>query len=160
MTSNLIPNGHSRPNRYVRPNWFTTNVFNRLVALLTLAGVSVYGSRVLAVRGRTSGEWRTTPVNLLTHNGERYLVAPRGVTHWVRNIRVSGAGELRLGWRREPIRVVEVVDSEKTELLRAYLRRWQFEVGIFFQGVGPDAPDEDLLRIVPDHPIFKISPTP
>jgi hypothetical protein len=143
-------------NRYVQPNWFTTNVFNRIVALLTLAGISIYGSRVLAVRGRSSGEWRTTPVNLLIHNGERYLVAPRGVTHWVRNIRVTGAGELRLGWRREPIRVLELADSEKPELLRAYLRRWQFEVGLFFQGVGPDASDEDLLRIAPDYPIFKI----
>ncbi|HEX6737972.1 MAG TPA: deazaflavin-dependent nitroreductase, partial [Vicinamibacteria bacterium] len=66
--------------RYVRPGWFTTNVFNRLVALLTRLGLSVHGSRVLAVRGRASGEWRTTPVNLLVHRGERYLVAPRGVT--------------------------------------------------------------------------------
>ena len=69
--------------RYVKPDWFTTNVFNRIVALLTSLGVSVYGSRVLAVRGRKSGEWRTTPVNLLTYQGERYLVAPRGVTQWV-----------------------------------------------------------------------------
>lgn len=66
--------------RYIRPNWFTTNVFNRIIALLTRCGISVYGSRVLAVRGRTSGAWRTTPVNLLTHKGDRYLVAPRGVT--------------------------------------------------------------------------------
>src|SRR5579859_2843893 len=146
------------PDRYVKPNWFTKNVFNRLVALLTLAGISVYGSRVLAVRGRTSGEWRTTPVNLLTHNGERYLVAPRGLTQWVRNIRVSGSGELRLGWRRESIRVVEVSDADKPDLLRAYLRRWQFEVGLFFQGVGSAAPNAELLRIAPDHPIFKIIP--
>jgi deazaflavin-dependent oxidoreductase (nitroreductase family) len=144
--------------RYVRPGWFTTNVFNRLVALLTRLGVSVYGSRVLAVRGRASGEWRTTPVNLLVHGGERYLVAPRGVTQWVRNIRVSGEGELRLGRRREPIRVTELGDAEKPELLRAYLRRWRVEVGVFFQGVGPDASEEELRRIAPDYPIFRILP--
>ena len=50
---------------YQRPGWFTTNVFNRVVAALTRLGVSVYGSRLLEVRGRKSGEWRQTPVNLL-----------------------------------------------------------------------------------------------
>lgn len=144
--------------RYVRPDWFTANIFNRIVAAMTRLGISVYGSRVLAVRGRTSGEWRTTPINLLTHGGERYLVAPRGVTQWVRNIRASGEGELRIGRRREPIRVAEIPDEEKPPLLRAYLRRWKFEVGMFFQGVGPDAPEEDLRRIAPDYPIFRILP--
>src|SRR3954468_16194129 len=111
-------------NRYVQPDWFTTNVFNRFVAGLTRLGVSVYGSRVLAVRGRTSGEWRTTPVNLLTHEGARYLVAPRGTTQWGRNIRASSTGELRVGRRTEAIRVTELADDAKPPLLRAYLRRW------------------------------------
>jgi len=144
--------------RYIKPGRFTTNIFNRIVDWLTRLGVSVYGSRILAVRGRTSGEWRTTPVNLLTYRGERYLVAPRGITQWVRNIRASGEGELRLGSRREPIRVVELDDAEKTDLLREYLRRWRFEVGAFFQGVGPTASDDELRRIAPDHPVFRIVP--
>ena len=58
--------------------WFSRNVVNRFVAWLTRRGLSVAGSRVLEVRGRTSGEWRRTPVNLLTLEGTRYLVAPRG----------------------------------------------------------------------------------
>src|SRR6516164_9370221 len=99
--------------RYLRPDWFTQHVFNPTVVGLTRVGVSVYGSRILAVRGRKSGEWRTNPVNLLEFEGQRYLVAPRGVTEWVRNIRVSGGGELRLGNRREPIRVVELSDADK-----------------------------------------------
>src|SRR5436305_14339322 len=142
--------------RYVRPDWFTMNVFNRIVVGLTRIGISVLGSRILAVRGRTSGEWRTVPVNLLTHDGARYLVAPRGVTQWVRNIRASSAGELRVGRRREPINVTELADDEKPAVLRAYLRRWKMEVGVFFQGVGPDAPEEDLRRIAPDYPVFRI----
>ena len=79
---------------YRRPDWFTKNVFNAAVAALTRVGVSVWGSRVLRVKGRTTGEWRTAPVNLLTYEGKQYLVAPRGQTQWVRNIRVSGTGEL------------------------------------------------------------------
>jgi deazaflavin-dependent oxidoreductase (nitroreductase family) len=142
--------------RYIRPDWFTTNVFNPLVAGLTSLGLSVAGSRILAVRGRTSGQWRTTPVNLLEYRGERYLVAPRGVTQWVRNIRARGEGELRLGRNREPIRVVELSDADKLDVLRSYLGRWRWEVGAFFGGVGPESSDEDLRRIAPDHPVFRI----
>lgn len=145
--------------RYVRPTWFTTNVFNRIDRWFTSMGVSVYGSRVLAVRGRSSGQWKTVPVNLLGYDGARYLVAPRGVTQWVRNIRASGAAELRLGRRREPIRVVELADAGKPELLRAYLRRWRFEVFVFFQGVGPDASEAELRRIAPDYPVFRLIDT-
>ena len=142
--------------RYVRPGWFTTNVFNRLVAGLTRAGVSVLGSRVLAVRGRKTGEWRTTPVNLLAHEGARYLVAPRGVTQWVRNVRAGCDVELRRGRRREPVALVELTDDEKLPVLRAYLRRWKVEIGAFFQGMGPDAPDADLARIAPGYPAFRV----
>src|ERR1700758_4007757 len=128
-----------------RPGWFTKHVFNRTVALLTRLGLSVWGSRVLEVRGRSSGEWRRTPVNLLTIEGRRYLVSPRGHTQWVRNLRVSGQGRLRVGRRTEPFTAIELSDEGKAPLLRAYLKRWKFEVGVFFAGVGPDSPDEDLL---------------
>src|SRR3979490_496274 len=119
------------PERYIEPNWFTRNVFNRIVAWPTQLGMSVYGPRVLAVKGRKSGKWHTVPVNLLEHRGERYLVAPRGVTQWVRNVRAGSEAELRLGSHREPIQLVELPDSEKTDLLRHYLQRWKWEVGQF-----------------------------
>lgn len=143
--------------RYQRPGWFTTNVFNRLVAWLTRLGVSVFGSRVLEVRGRTSGQWRQTPVNLLSHEGAEYLVAPRGHTQWVKNLRVSGQGRLRVGRRTTDFRATELSDDEKTAVLRAYLKRWKWEVGVFFGGVGPDAPDAELRRIAPDHPVFRLT---
>src|SRR5215475_1347931 len=117
--------------RYIQPKRATT-VFNELVATLTRLGVSVWGSRVLAVRGRKSGEWRTTPVNLLTVDAKEYLVAPRGQTDWVRNIRVARGGELRLGKKVQPFSAVEVDDDAKVPLLRAYLKRWKMEVGVFF----------------------------
>jgi hypothetical protein len=81
------------PEHYQRPGWFTTNVFNRLVAALTRVGVSVYGSRVLEVKGRKSGQWRQTPVNLLRYVDADYLVSPKsacsspgsGPSHRTRN---------------------------------------------------------------------------
>lgn len=148
----------SGADHYRRPGWFTENVFNRIVAGLTRAGISVAGSRVLEVAGRTSGRPRRTPVNLLTLDGRRYLVAPRGHTQWVRNLRAAGRGRLLVGRRTEPFVAAELSDDEKVEVLRAYLRRWKWEVGAFFGGVGPDAPDADLRRIAPDHPVFRITP--
>ena len=103
---------------YRAPGWFTRNVFNQLVAFLTRHGISVLGSRVLAVKGRTSGQWRTTPVNLLTHDGRRYLVAARGETQWARNLRAVGTGELRVGRRAETFRGRELTDDEKIPVLR------------------------------------------
>lgn len=147
------------PGHYQRPGWFTTNVFNRLVAALTRAGISVYGSRVLEVRGRRSGRWRQTPVNLMRFEGSEYLVAPRGHTQWVKNLRASGEGRLCLGRRRRTFRAVELSDEEKPPLLRAYLKRWRFEVGVFFEGVGPEAAEEELRRIAPDHPVFRLLET-
>jgi deazaflavin-dependent oxidoreductase (nitroreductase family) len=142
---------------YQRPDWFTKNIFNPIVAALTRLGVSVAGSRVLEVPGRKTGEPRRTPVNLMTFEGRRYLVAPRGHTQWVRNMRVSGGGRLFVGRRAEEFSAVELEDSEKPELLRAYLKKWKWEVGQFFGGVGPDSGDDELRRIAPDHPVFRIT---
>ena len=151
----MSPDDATAP-RYVQPGWFTQHVFNPTVALLTRAGISVWGSRELRVRGRTSGEWRSNPVNLLTVEGTRYLVAPRGHTQWVRNLRVAGTGELRVGRRSETFRATEVADDEKVPILRAYLKRWKAEVGVFFDGVSAASTDEELTRIAPDHPVFQL----
>jgi hypothetical protein len=50
-----------------------------------------------------------------------------------------------------------VPDEAKTEILRAYLRRWKAEVGVFFDGVGPDSPEDRLREIAPRHPVFRIT---
>jgi deazaflavin-dependent oxidoreductase (nitroreductase family) len=142
---------------YRAPSAVDRRLLNPLVAGLTRLGVSVWGSRVLEVRGRRSGEPRRNPVNLLEHDGARYLVAPRGHTQWVRNLRAAGGdGALLLGRRRQPFHAVELGDEEKEPVLRAYLRRWKWEVGQFFGGVGADSPPEELRRIAPDHPVFRV----
>ena len=145
------------PRRYVEPSWIDT-LFNALARGLTGIGVSLYGSRNLAVRGRRSGEWRVVPVNLLDWNGGRYLVAPRGETQWVRNLRAAGTGELRLGRAREPFRAVEIGDADKPPVLRAYLARWRFEVARFFGGVGATPAEDELRAIAHAYPVFRVEP--
>jgi deazaflavin-dependent oxidoreductase (nitroreductase family) len=132
--------GMATRQHYRKPDWFTRNVFNRAVAVLTRLGISIAGARVLEVPGRKSGKPRRTPVNLLEFDRNRYLVAARGHKQWVRNLRVAGQGNLLLGRRAELFRAIEVPDAEKEPILREYLRRWKLEVGQFFDGVGSDSP--------------------
>jgi len=143
--------------RYVKPS-SGTHLLNAVFAALARLGISVYGARILAIRGRNSGAWRTVPVNVLNHQSVDYLVAPRGETQWVRNLRVAKTGELRLGRRVEPFHAEELRDADKPPVLRAYLKKWGFEVKVFFDGVAADAPDADLVRIAPSHPVFRITP--
>jgi len=144
---------------YCKPGWFTRHVFNPMVRALTNLGVSILGSRELRVRGRTSGEMRKTVVNLLTVDGTDYLVAPRGETQWVRNLRAAGEGELRVGRKVERFTATEIPVADRSTLLREYLRRWKAETGVFFDGVTADSSESELARIAPDHPAFRLSIT-
>ena len=140
---------------YQRPDWFTRHILNPMLNLLMKVGVSVWGSRVLEHKGRRSGQAHHTPVNLLSLDGHDYLVAARGQTEWVRNVRAAdGRLTLILGRRRQDHTVVELPESERTPVLRAYLRRWKFEVGMFFEGVGPDSTDAEFEAIAARHPVF------
>ena len=140
---------------YRQPGWFTNHVFNPVVRFLTRRGISIWGSRVLEVRGRTSGEPRRTPVNLLTFEDEQYLVSPRGETQWVRNARAAGGRVATIvGSTREEWVAHELPDAEKVPVLRAYLKRWKAEVGVFFDGTSADSTDEELAAIAPRHPAF------
>jgi deazaflavin-dependent oxidoreductase (nitroreductase family) len=143
---------------YIKPGFFTVKVFNPIVAFLAgRLGLSLKGARVLSVQGRKTGKWHNTPVNILSFRGQRYLVAPRGETQWVRNIRVSREARLTLGGSTETLHVEEIPDSEKPPILRAYLKEWAWEVGQFFAGAGADVSEDALARIAAKHPVFRIA---
>ena len=142
---------------YRKPGWFTQHVFNPTVAGLTRLGISVWGSRVLVVTGRTSGTARRVPVNLLRHDGHEYLVSPRGEGQWVRNVRAAGGHlDLLLGRKCQHRIATEIADADKIEILRAYLKRWKAEVGVFFDGTSATSTDEQLLAIAQKHPVFML----
>ncbi len=142
---------------FKRPGWFISHVGNGFISLAAKLGISLQGAHMLTVQGRKSGKERTMPVNPLHFEGKRYLVAPRGDTHWVRNLRATGEGELRLGRKRETIRASEVPDEEKAPILRAYLDRWAGVTASHF-GVSKKPTDEEIARVVPRSPVFRIEP--
>jgi deazaflavin-dependent oxidoreductase (nitroreductase family) len=129
--------------RYLKPGFVVARLVNPLLMKFRIVPT-------LAVRGRTSGEWRTVPVNVLDVDGRRYLVAPRGDTHWVRNLRAAGGGELRTRNGTDVFRAAEIPDADKPPLIEAYLARWGKQVESQFRELPDPA----------DHPVFRIESAP
>lgn len=140
---------------YNKPSWVAQHLLNGLVSLPARLGLSLRGAQILTVPGRRSGQPRSTPVNPLDYRGETYLIAPRGDTHWVRNLRAAGEGDLRLGRRTRHIRVQELSDIDKPPLLQAYLQRWSRETAAMF-GADANTSLDDLAAIASNHPVFRI----
>ncbi len=117
------------------------------------------GSAELSVRGRKSGAMQRIPVNPYRHDGEQYLVSARGHSQWVRNMRVAGGGELRVGRKVRRFTATELPDGQKVDVLRGYLDKWGWEVNQYFQGVTAASSDEELAAAASDHPVFRITVT-
>ena len=132
----------ARPGQYLRPPQFVSRYLNPLLMKLGLAST-------LAVRGRTSGQWRTVPVNLLVLDGQGYLVSARGETDWVQNLRAAGGGEIRRGSRVQPFTATEIPNDQKPPIIQAYLDRWGYQVRAYFNSLPAPA----------DHPVFRVDRT-
>jgi deazaflavin-dependent oxidoreductase (nitroreductase family) len=129
---------------YLPPPWMAAHVGNRFAAL--------FGRRVisrLVVVGRRSGKPRTVPVAVYEHDGHRYLIAPRGDTHWARNLRAAGAGRLVHRGKSRPFTATEVPVADRPALIAGYRKRFgRFPmVGKTFEALSDPA----------DHPTFLIS---
>ncbi|MEU6762283.1 nitroreductase family deazaflavin-dependent oxidoreductase [Streptomyces sp. NPDC046853] len=133
--------------------------FNSLVGWLARRGISLAGSAELSVRGRKSGQMQRVPVNPFTYEGAQYLISARGHSQWVRNMRVAGGGELRVGRKVRPFTVEEVPDAEKLPLLRGYLEKWGWEVNQYFKGVTAKSTDAEIEAAACDHPVFRVTIT-
>lgn len=116
---------------------------NDCIGWLVRHGVPLMGASWLEVRGRRSGQPHGLPVNPIAVDGARYLVAPRGDTHWVRNLRA--AGECTLGGDRYAASEVPV--ALRTPILLAYYRRWGWQVKQWMSA-DPDPAAHPVFRIV------------
>ena len=141
--------------RYDEPNR-TARVANAVFRWLAEAGISIAGTRALRVRGRTTGKLRGVVVNLMTVDGRDYVVSPRGNTQWVRNARAAGEVEMGPRWRGRTVRISEVADDAKIELLKRYLDRWYWEVKGHVGGLTPQSTDEQIRAVAPSIPIVEL----
>ena len=128
------------PRPYVPPRLFMSAVVNPIMVWL--------GGPTLTVRGRCTGRLITTPVPTIEYQGARYLVSGGGQTHWVRNLRAAGRGELRRRRTREPFTAVEVGGQEHDKVVAAYREHMGWRAREFFTALPDPA----------DHPAFRIEP--
>ena len=141
--------------RYDEPN-LAARAGNELIRWLAEAGISVAGTRALRVRGRTTGKVRGVVINLLTVDGRDYVVSPRGNTQWARNARAAGAVEMGPKWRSREVRIAEVADDAKPQLLRRYLGRWYWEVKGHVGGLTPESTDDEMRAAATSIPVFEL----
>jgi hypothetical protein len=144
------------PTRYEQPN-LAARAANATIRWLAEMGISIAGTRALRVRGRKSGKQRGVVINLLTIDGVDYLVSPRGNTQWARNVRAAGVVEMGPRWRSERLRVTEVADVAKPEVLRRYLARWYWQIKGYVAGLTPESSDEQLRAAAPTIPVFVLA---
>lgn len=141
--------------RYDEPD-AAARAVNALFRWLAEAGISVAGTRALRVRGRKTGKRRGVVVNLLSVDGRDYLVSPRGNTQWARNARAAGVVEMGPRWHSREVRIAEVPDDAKPDLLKRYLDRWYWEVKGHVGGLTPSATETDLRSTAPSIPVFEL----
>jgi hypothetical protein len=141
--------------RYDAPN-VAARAGNHLIRWLAEAGISIAGTQALRVRGRKTGKRRAVVINLLTVDGRDYLVSPRGNTQWARNTRAAGVVEMGPRWRSRDVRIAEVSDDAKPELLKRYLDRWYWEVKGHVGGLTPESTDEEFRASASSIPVFAL----
>ena len=132
-------------------------VANVLTTTLLRAGVNLVGfgrhpTYLLTVRGRKSGQPRTTPVSVVERAGKRYLFAPYGIVDWVRNLRAAGTATLTRGHRAEEVRATELPGGEAGVVLKAFIQSGN-PMGRFF-AVTMGSSDEEFARATISHPVF------
>ncbi|PXX11098.1 nitroreductase/quinone reductase family protein [Mycolicibacterium moriokaense] len=141
--------------RYDAPN-AAARAANELIRLLAEAGISIAGTRALRVRGRKTGKRRGVVINVLTVDGSDYVVSPRGNTQWARNARSAGVVEMGPRWRSRDVRISEVADDTKPQLLKRYLDRWYWEVKAHIGGLTPQSTDDEIRSAAPSIPVFEL----
>ena len=141
--------------RYDEPN-LAARAGNEVIRWLAEAGVIIAGTRALRVRGRKTGKLRGVVINLLRVDGRDYVVSPRGNTQWARNARAAGSVETGPRWRSRELRIAEVADDAKPQLLRRYLGRWYWEVKGHVGGLTPESTDDEMRAAAPSIPVFEL----
>lgn len=131
-----------------------TRMVNAVMRRIVARGKGPPFIHLLSVRGRKTGQVRSTPVDVMEVGGRRYLVAPYGVTNWVRNARAAGEVTVSRGDHAETFRVTEVGLDEAVPVLRKYIKDIKFARSHF--DAKPDSPDEEIAAEAPKHPVFRL----
>ncbi len=137
-------------------------VFNRVARGMLRAGVPMGPNALITVRGRKSGEPRTTPVALIEIDGRRWVSSPYGDVNWVRNLRASGRATMTIGRRQVDVTAIELASGERVaffrDLMGPYVMRIPLGLGRWMIGSVLGAKDmlEDPVAAAERHPVFEL----
>ncbi len=141
---------------YNKPGLFA-RVFNRVFTFLFARGVGPAKNTTIEARGRKSGQPRSTAVNEVEYEGQRYLVAARGNTEWVRNVRAAGGEATLKHGKPESVMLIDIPEGERAPILQKYLLENAMSTKASF-GIDPKSPLEEFEKIAPKHPVFRVTP--
>jgi deazaflavin-dependent oxidoreductase (nitroreductase family) len=136
------------------------SLFNPVARFLLAARVPLGFNGLITIRGRTSGLPRTTPVAIIDVSGRRWIWAPWGEVHWVRNLRVAGRATITVRGRKEEVRAAELDQPQRVGFFRDVLgpvaRGIPFGVRFIriVDGVDLDDPSE----AAEGRPVFELHP--
>jgi len=133
-------------------------LMNSFIGRLASFGLIPGGTAQLQVKGRKSGRTRTNAVTLVEHEGQRYLVAPRGNTEWVRNVQAAGGQAVLKHGKSENVRLEEIPAEQRAPVIKPYLNKTAMATKGEF-GIDPGAPLEEFEKIADRHPVFRITPS-
>jgi deazaflavin-dependent oxidoreductase (nitroreductase family) len=140
---------------------FGVRASNWMVATLLRAGVKMgpkhFPMVLLTVRGRKSGQPRTTPVVMTEQDGQRYLIGTFGDVNWVRNLRAAGEATLTRGRHAEYMAAVELTPTQAARVLKQVVATAPGFIRGYFD-VTPVSSLEEFEREAPRHPVFLIRP--
>ena len=131
---------------------------NSVVTLLIRVGAGGRANYLLTTVGRRTGQPRTTPVTLIKHAGERWLVSPYGTVGWVYNFRDHTKITLRKGQRTEVIRAEEVPPEVAGTVLKQYVGQVRITAP-YFDARARD-PVAEFVKEARQHPVFRLDDTP
>jgi deazaflavin-dependent oxidoreductase (nitroreductase family) len=133
-------------------------LFNRIAKPLVAAGLPMGPNGLLTVRGRTSGELRTTPLAIIEVDGRRWVWSPWGDVHWVRNLRAAGQATIRVRGQQHDVRAVELDLAQRVAFFRdtfgPYARRIPF--GARFVRLFDGVDISDPVAAADDRVVFEL----
>lgn len=135
-------------------------IFNPLAHRLLRMGARLGPNALLTVRGRRTGELRTTPVALVEVGGRRWIAGTFGDVNWVRNLRAARAGTITVGGRTERLRAVELdrgeAESFFADVLGPYVRRTPLARWMLGSLLAARDIIEDPHLAAERHPVFEL----
>jgi deazaflavin-dependent oxidoreductase (nitroreductase family) len=134
-------------------------LFNPIARRVLKTGALLGPNALITVRGRKSGEPRTTPVALVEIDGRRWVIGTFGDTNWVRNLRAAGEATVSVGRRREDVKASELVGEERVSFFRDVLTPYvkRLRIGTLLLSVlGAKDIVDDPAAAAEKRPVFEL----